>query len=154
MDAIIKYLKSIKSKLNAKYFTLNIIGKNNSVRNFIIELNTIDQLYDEGIDSKSISLGNYAPFTIREKISKGQPTDRVTLKDTGDFYKSFDVKVLGNGDVEIVADTIKYGFDGAMDLTDIYGDDILGLSADSLDKLVVRLIIELQKFMKTNVFKI
>ena len=30
----------------------------------------------------------YAPRTIKRKIKKGQPTDRVTLKDTGKFYDS------------------------------------------------------------------
>ena len=30
----------------------------------------------------------YAPRTIKRKIKKGQPADRVTLKDTGKFYDS------------------------------------------------------------------
>lgn len=154
MDQLIKYLEDIKNKFNAKYFMLNIVGRNNKVRNLIIELNTQDQLYNKGIDSNNDSLGNYAPFTIREKQRKGQPSDRVTLKDTGAFYKSFDVKVNGNGDIDIVADTIKYGFDGAWDLQEIYGVDIIGLNQTSLNELISELIIILQKFLRTNVFKI
>jgi len=38
--------------------------------------------------------GVYMPFTIAMKKSKGQPTNRVTLKDTGAFQKSFEKKLL------------------------------------------------------------
>lgn len=34
----------------------------------------------------------YKPLTIRLKRQKGQPTDRVTLKDTGDFHGSIYVR--------------------------------------------------------------
>ena len=59
----------------------------------IIRLNTYDQLYNEGIDSEEISLGEYALFTQAEKISKGERYDHVTLKDTGAFYDSFIIRV-------------------------------------------------------------
>ena len=36
-------------------------------------------------------------FTIEEKKSKGQPTDRITLKDTGDFYKSWKITKTNTG---------------------------------------------------------
>lgn len=35
----------------------------------------------------------YAPTTIVQKIRKGQPFDRVTLKDTGDFYEGIFITV-------------------------------------------------------------
>jgi len=35
----------------------------------------------------------YAPLTIFLKKQKGQPVDRVTLKDTGDFYNAMFVEV-------------------------------------------------------------
>jgi hypothetical protein len=38
-------------------------------------------------------LPEYTPFTIEIKKEKGQPTDRVTLKDTGDFHREMFMKV-------------------------------------------------------------
>lgn len=39
----------------------------------------------------------YAPRTIQNKIRKGQPTNRVTLKDTGKFYNSLHVDFDNDG---------------------------------------------------------
>jgi hypothetical protein len=41
-------------------------------------------------------IGVYSPFTEVIKQSKGQPTDKVTLKDTGDFYRSMEIDAAGN----------------------------------------------------------
>ncbi len=38
----------------------------------------------------------YSAFTINMKLAKGQPDDKVTLKDTGDFYSKFKVKADNN----------------------------------------------------------
>lgn len=153
MDKLITYLTDIKTRINEKYILINIIGKNRKVQNYIIELNTIEQLYNKGIDSQGKSLGSYSPFTVKEKIKKGQPTDRVTLKDTGEFYKSFQIDLSGD-DIIIEADTIKIAWDGAQDLLDIYGDDILGLTNRSLDKLINTIRIETQDFFRKNIFKV
>lgn len=51
-----------------------------------------DQL-DKGKDSFSITIvPSYASSTKKIKLGKGQPIDRVTLKDTGGFYRSFDIQ--------------------------------------------------------------
>lgn len=100
----------------------------------MIELNTIEQLYKKGIDSTGDSIGEYQPATIegtsrfKGKIEKGQPYDRVTLKDTGDFYNSFRIYIDSNFDLIVKADTIKEG----IDLLDQWGKDILGLTDESL----------------------
>lgn len=57
----------------------------------IISAITDDQLYRRGINGRDEKIMNYMPYrpsTIRKKQKKGQPTTRVTLKDTGEFYKS------------------------------------------------------------------
>ena len=36
---------------------------------------------------------SYKPYTVMVKEQKGQPTDRVTLKDTGDFHRSITFEV-------------------------------------------------------------
>lgn len=45
----------------------------------------------------------YSDFTILQKTGKRQPTNKVTLSDTGVFYNSFDVKAK-NMVLEILAD--------------------------------------------------
>lgn len=54
-----------------------------------LDYNTESQLYERGIDADGKSLGEYSPVTIEIKKVKGQPTDRVTLKDEGDFHRGF-----------------------------------------------------------------
>lgn len=57
-----------------------------------------EQMYS-GMDSQDEDItldgGGYAPITIRIKKEKGQPTDRVTLKDTGAFYRGLYAKMDG-----------------------------------------------------------
>lgn len=103
-------------------------------KDLIIELNTIEQLYKKGIDSTGESIGDYQPFTIDEKIKKGQPYDRVTLKDTGRFYESFRVHFLNNYDGEILITAYTATDDGG-DLIVSWGKDIIGLSEESLSEL-------------------
>lgn len=37
----------------------------------------------------------YAPLTVQIKSAKGQPTDRITLKDQGDYYSGMKLEVRG-----------------------------------------------------------
>lgn len=94
--------------------------------NEIIDLNTDAQLFDKGIDSTGQSLpGTYAPFTIEIKSALGQPTDRITLKDTGDFHDSFFLK--GSGfPFEVDASDSKRN-----ELVSEWGEDIFGLTEEN-----------------------
>jgi hypothetical protein len=100
----------------------------------IIDLNTKNQLYDKGIDSEGRSLGDYSANTIegpnqyQGKKQKGQRYDHITLNDTGAFYESFKVFLDSNSDFEITADTLK----DTTDLIEEYGENILGLTEESL----------------------
>lgn len=80
---------------------LREVWRNPRVQNFIIELNTegqsTSQLFAKGEDIFGVSLGDYSPFTIQLKVEKGQRTDHITLKDTGDFYETFTVFPLLKG---------------------------------------------------------
>jgi len=121
-------------------------------RALIVYLNKEEQLFEKGVDSGGNLLSpEYRPFTISEKQRKGQRFDHVTLKDTGEFYKSFVVSLVGSNDFLIEANTIKE----SGDLMDKYGADILGLSDDSLSKLrdeAKRIIIPIiQKEILSNV---
>jgi hypothetical protein len=101
----------------------------------ITRMNTQDQLYELGIDSKGNSLGEYSHATIygtkkyEGKIQKGQRYDHITLSDTFRFYNSFKVKVQSDGGFVISAKTDKGGGD---DLARNYGQDILGLTQENL----------------------
>lgn len=124
--------------------------------NLIIQLNTENQLFEKGVRSDGYPLwqidqspspsrefsqgGVYAkstedgiPGKFVGKKEKGLPIDRITLYDKGAFYKSFKCywEDSGNGGIRISAQTIKDGFD----LMDRFGEEILGLTEDSLSIL-------------------
>lgn len=125
MEALRNLLKRAASL--QQDFAIQAMDKPSNL-DLVVELNTQGQLYDKGIGSDGISLGSYRPFTIDKKIDSGQPTDRVTLKDTGDFYNSVRANFSYNGDIIITADTIK----GDTDLEIEWGKNILGLTDESI----------------------
>lgn len=110
----------------------------------IIEMN-ISQLYDDGEnrDGKKITPG-YTAETIAIKKKKGQPTNRVTLRDTFEWQSSIWVQYLPDG-FEIKASDWK-----TERLVQKYGDEILGLQDGMVKYLcqnfyIPRLIKELKK---------
>lgn len=116
---------------------VNKAMENPNIRAQILDLNTLSQLYDKGVDSKGRSLGGYAPFTIeyKQKIaaSLGHDTrsDHVTLKDTGEFYSSFKFIPYPDG-FQIEADVEK---EGGVNLETLYGP-ILGLTDESKTEIL------------------
>lgn len=100
----------------------------------IIDMIT-DQLYS-GFDGYTRRIvPPYAMSTIKKKQRKGQPTNRVTLLDTGDFYKSLHVAFDGDGFFVTSSDT---------ELSDIlrakYGSAVLRLSDANLHILLYQYI--------------
>lgn len=115
------------------------------VAGLVLDLNTEGQLF-LGIDSTGERLadigGAYSPVTVRIKQEQGQPTDRVTLKDTGDFYRSFDL-VAGPKAIIITADSIK----GGVDLQIRWGDALLGLTPESKQEIIDYLLPDIRKML-------
>ena len=111
------------------------IAQQDSFQDLVIELNTKDQLFDKGENSEGKTLesigGAYSPFTVSIKQAKGQPTNRVTLFDTGEFYASFVVKPFRGG-FTIDADPNK----DDTDLFDEWGDEIVGLNDENLQTII------------------
>lgn len=108
----------------------NILYENEA---FIIDMNATDQLYDQGINRLGVSIDSYEPYseyTIELKKQKGQPTDRVTLHDEGDFAGSFFLDV-GTDRFEIRA-----GDGKTQELIRKYGRQILGLTDENLKDLI------------------
>jgi hypothetical protein len=94
-----------------------------------------DYLFYTGKDMEGNSLGAYAQKTIQIKLAKGQPTNRVTLKDEGDFHKSFQLVINEKG-FEVIATDYKTN-----ELQARYGKDILGLAKNVWDKKMRKLYI-------------
>jgi len=98
----------------------------------IIDSNTA-QLYS-GIKSTGESLGEYRPETVKYKKEKGQPYDRVTLKDEGDFYSGFYIQ-LRNGNFEVDSKDSKTD-----KLATKYSEDIFGLTTENMANITDDLI--------------
>lgn len=77
-------------------------------------------LTGEGDDIKPF----YTPLTVMIKESKGQPADRVTLKDTGEFHRRIEAKVVGS------VIRIQSTDEKAAELEDKYGKEIYGLGGE------------------------
>lgn len=84
------------------------------------------------IKTKRAKRGVYANATIFIKMRKGQPYDRVTLKDTGEFQKSFEKKLLKDA-FQITGNSDKK--DGMIE-DNIDFENVLNLSTDENSKLV------------------
>lgn len=97
-------LRAFKPVLNERFLQL-ILDNEDS----IIQLITEDQLFGRGEDGRGISLGSYKPGTIRYKKRKNQPTDRVTLKDKGNFYKSLKVVLTKDEGFYVESDFARSG---------------------------------------------
>jgi hypothetical protein len=95
----------------------------------IEELNR-DQLWQGTKSDRTKIIPPYAPSTIRRKKKKGQPYNRVTLKDTGQFYASIQAFVDQSG-INISSTDFKTKF-----LKGRYGKEILGLSFPSIEILI------------------
>ena len=108
----------------------DIIWKNEA---YIVDMNAEEQLYEQGINRLGVDISDYAPYspvTIEIKRLKGQPTNRVTLRDEGDFERSFFLEV-GDKQFEIKASDFK-----TEDLVKKYGEQILGLTDENIATLI------------------
>lgn len=125
-ESIIRVCKNVKKLDEGKLFKR--VFDNKGVQRQVIDLNQ-SQMYDDGIDSKGQELGQYHPYTIVIKEKKGQRTDHITLKDTGEFYGSMKIKA-GKDGIVISADMKKPD----TDLEKIY-PFALGLNEKSLSEI-------------------
>lgn len=99
----------------------------------LIDANAYDQLFEKGITRTGQYIAEYAPYapiTIEIKKQKGQPTARVTLRDEGDFHRSFYVEFQTDG-FEMKASDYK-----TPKLINQYGEEILGLTDDNFKDII------------------
>jgi len=97
---------------------------------FVLDLNVNKQLY-QGMNGNGDRIRpSYANSTIKRKKKKGQPYNRVTLKDEGDFYEGFFVE-YGEKDFTLQGDDEKTKY-----LVHRYGRNIFGLTEKSIGDLI------------------
>ena len=121
------------AKLNRNEI-LSEIWRMPEVQDFIINLNTEKQLRigDLANGQKTPELDpNYLESKRAIYGRDVNPTPFTNFRLTGEFYETFDIKVLDNGFL-IIANTTIYGRDFIKD----YGFDILGLTDESIDELI------------------
>jgi hypothetical protein len=134
MDALETLLNRFIS-LNEEELWREFFSDTENQRYIIEELIQNDQL-QQGIDGTGGRItdneGNDSYSFITEWITRGrkQEGDPYTLKDTGEFYDSMIINV-GNKEIEIDADPIKTD----ANLFEKYGDEIIGLTDQSKEKL-------------------
>lgn len=121
IEGLTDFEKSVDS------LVLDVVLENEAL---VIDMNTQDQLFEKGINAKGEKITPaYTPYTIKIKKEKGQPINRVTLKDEGDFQSSFYLKKkvdeieVGSSDIKTEAIVWKYG------------DEIFGLSPENLHEI-------------------
>lgn len=143
LNDLLGRVKTFNEGLTGGTYIAEIIERNDWQ---IIGWNADDQLYDKGITATGVSIWDYAPYspvTIQYKEEAGQPYDRVTLRDTGEFHHSFYLQI----------DNEKFTFDAedwkTRDLLRLYGDEIMGLTDYNIQRLEDEIL--LPELMKTAV---
>lgn len=99
----------------------------------IVDMISEDQLYEQGINGRGVEIKSYQPYTprtIKNKIKKRQPIDRVTLRDTGELRKSLRVEFDDEGFYITSTD------DKAPYLLKKYGQTIFRLTDENLKILL------------------
>lgn len=132
---------------------VTVIGKE-KVKDLIIRLNRIEQLFKQGIDSDGEIAGVYSEFTefinegktfsadgeSKQKIA-GEP---YLLFDSGFFYRSFRVRVYKDSFTITANDETEDG----TELARKFGRAILGLTTESKNELGKEIIPEVRKEAK------
>lgn len=127
---LIRKVNEVESGLKGGIYVKNIIKENEA---YILDMNTEDQLFEKGVNNLNVQIKSYMPYsqlTISIKRLKGQPYDRVTLRDTGEFHSSFYIEY--NDDFF----EIKAADEKTDDLIKRYGRYILGLTDENLKILI------------------
>lgn len=130
IDDLLKRVVKFNDELTSGRLVQKIIWDNEA---YIIDMNAEEQLFEQGVNRLGVSIMDYAPYspvTIAIKEAKGQPTNRVTLRDEGDFESSFFLEV-GDKQFEIKASDFK-----TEDLIKKYGRQILGLTDENIAILI------------------
>ena len=143
MDKLIGELKDLEQN-----FEPYVIEQVKPFEPEIVELNTEDQLYLQGIDGAGKKLEPaYRPLTLQLKRIKGQRVDHVTLQDEGDFHGAYHL-LFQSTRFAIVNDDAK-----AAKLERKYGPDIFGLTDENVQEVRVLIREPFLEFMRKKLIK-
>ena len=123
-----------------------------NIQFFILELNRRRQLFFQGINAEGKLLssigGNYTLFTLQQKQGTRpvNAANLINLFDTGSFYDTFRITLQEDGFL-IEANTIKEG----TDLQDRWGDELLGLTDDSIEVLIEKIQPDIVEYLKVAI---
>lgn len=129
IDDLLARVQEFERGLSSGQYLMEIVEDNEP---YICDMNSEQQLFEQGVNRLGVSIMDYQPYrplTIEYKRAKGQPYNRVTLRDTGDFHASFYVEATADK-FEIKASDSK-----TPDLVKKYGKQILGLTDENKNEL-------------------
>lgn len=133
ISTLLERVKRFNSDLTEGKIFQEVIKENESV---IVDMNAENQLFEKGVNALGVSISSYRPYsdkTVEIKKMKGQPYNRVTLRDTGDFHSAFFVRVSREN---FSIDSTDWK---TKKLEKKYGDqkgDIFGLTDENLTELI------------------
>lgn len=134
ISTLLERVKRFNSDLTEGKIFQEVIKENESV---IVDMNAENQLFEKGVNALGVSISSYRPYsdkTVEIKKMKGQPFNRVTLRDTGDFHSAFFVRVSREN---FSIDSTDWK---TKKLVKKYGDqngDIFGLTDENLTELIM-----------------
>ena len=136
----IKRLRKVRSNRNE--IVLRIIRKNEGIIIAVQE----EQMF-EGKRSTGKKIGEYRPLTKRIKLGKGQPIDRVTLKDTGEFYEGLKIS-YENDHFFITSDDPK-----TEAIIEQYGENVFGLMFKNWKELEKMIIGDIKTYLDSRLWQ-
>jgi len=134
---IVEELKTIETSRNE--IIERVLRENEEI---VVEYVSENQLFEKGEDGQGRSLGNYTFATMQIKQRKNQPTDRMTLRDTGEFHRRFYIEFSPNGF------SIRSSDDKEEMLKDEHGESIMDINDENLTDLMENYVMpELMKML-------
>jgi len=128
-------LKNLETRLKAfqDYIPEMLKDIVQSKADIIVETITHEQLYKEGITGSGEKIADFKPYrpsTVKRKRKKHQPYTRVTLKDSGSFYRQ--AYLICEADGFYITSRSKV----TPFLTKKYGQNIFKLTSKNLTKIL------------------
>ena len=146
MEILFQIANNIKN-LRVGQVLFKTMSSNSKLKDLVTYLNTEKQL-NFGVLSDGSILPNYSQ---RSQSEFGKANRPIMLKDTGEFWKSFEV-ILSEDGFEIDGDSVKYDFE-PVDLVTIYGEDIFGLTDKNMTIFINALLPKLQNVVIKQILK-
>jgi hypothetical protein len=110
----------------------NYVFQDTTFKQKVLDYIRIDQLFEQGVNEDDKVIGTYSIVTETVYNPNKIAGSHYTLFDTGDFYRSFMLEVVGDG-IIINADGLK---DDGTDLLEKFTNKILGLNEESKAKFI------------------